>query len=420
MTKTHVDLFSGIGGFSLAARWAGFRTLAMVEKDDFCRAVLAKNFPGIPIFDDINTFDSKPFRGRCSVVSGGFPCQDLSDAGKGKGLDGDRSGLWFRMLDVVRTVRPCYVLAENVRGILSKPGLDGQSAIDTVLSGLDEAGYEGRAFVLGAWAVGAPHRRERVFIVGERRDMADPGHDEPSGRDAEARLCVRTAQRLPASRDGGRIMGDSNRSGQDGRGQSGATRRREPADAGSLAYSDCEREQQSGGHIGKGRRWTGNSGQGLAVSPRDEDDIGFAAEVPSAAGGGRSGDSLSRLCGSDGMADSDDAGRGEQRRTVSGAEELRSSELLRGRVAESGMGSHADGVSSRLVGTLWPAGRGCAQREDEPPRLCEPGGIKGRQAMLKACGNAVVPQQAYLILAAIASRIESSSVCGFMIGGSAQ
>ena len=155
---THLSLFSGIGGIDLAAEWAGFRTVAFVERDPFCQKVLAKHWPGVAIHNDIKSFDAKPFRGRLDLVSGGFPCQDISAAGKQKGLKGERSGLWYEMLRVVEQARPSWVLVENVANLVSM-------GIDDCLLGLESAGYTVRTFIVPACGVGAVHRRERCFIV---------------------------------------------------------------------------------------------------------------------------------------------------------------------------------------------------------------------------------------------------------------
>jgi len=154
-----LDLFSGIGGFSLAAQWAGIETIQFCEIDPFCQKVLAKNFAGVPIHDDIRTFDSKPFRGRIDLLTGGFPCQDVSCANpSGKGLDGERSGLWAEMLRIIRECKPSFVVAENVAALRIR-------GADRVLSDLESAGYTCGAFVVRADYAGAPHRRKRVFIV---------------------------------------------------------------------------------------------------------------------------------------------------------------------------------------------------------------------------------------------------------------
>jgi DNA (cytosine-5)-methyltransferase 1 len=167
-----LDMFSGIAGFSLAARWTGqIETVQFCEIDPFCCAVIAKNFPGVPIDHDINDFDARPLLGTIDILCGGFPCQGNSDAGKGAGLQDARSGLWFQLLRVICECRPRVCLIENVPGIRTKPGeRDGETAIDTVLRGLEEAGYLCGAFVVGADDAGATHRRKRVWIVAYRED----------------------------------------------------------------------------------------------------------------------------------------------------------------------------------------------------------------------------------------------------------
>ena len=168
-----LDLFSGIGGFSLAARWSGLDTAAFCEIAPFCQQVLAKNFPGVEINGDITTFDARRFRGRIFLLAGGFPCQDLSQAGKGAGLiKGERSGLWFEMLRIIRECEPAYILVENVRGIRTKEGEDGEFAIDTVLRGMEESGYACETFLVGADDIGASHERKRIWIVGYRQSHA--------------------------------------------------------------------------------------------------------------------------------------------------------------------------------------------------------------------------------------------------------
>lgn len=152
-----LSLFSGIGGLDLAAEWAGFSPVAFVEQNDFCQKVLAKHWPTVPIFNDVRTFDATQFTGVAGVI-GGFPCQDISLPGKGAGIDGERSGLWFEMLRVVQECCPRFVVAENVGGLVNR-------GLDRVLSDLETEGYTAEALLFPASATGAPHRRERFFIV---------------------------------------------------------------------------------------------------------------------------------------------------------------------------------------------------------------------------------------------------------------
>ncbi|MGM9627274.1 MAG: DNA cytosine methyltransferase [Faecousia sp.] len=159
---THLSLFSGIGGLDLAAEWAGFRTVGQCEWADYPRAVLEKHWPVLPRWRDIRTLTGDDFYAKTGmrtvdVISGGFPCQPFSTAGKRRGKDDDRY-LWPEMLRVISEIRPAWVVGENVAGIVSM-------ALDTVLSDLESIGYSCQALVIPACAVDAPHRRDRVAIV---------------------------------------------------------------------------------------------------------------------------------------------------------------------------------------------------------------------------------------------------------------
>ena len=146
-----LSLFSGIAGIDLAAHAAGIETVAFCEIEPFACRILAKRFPGVPIINDVREVVADGSLGTIDVVHGGFPCQDLSVAGKQRGLSGERSGLWFEMLRVISELRPAYVLAENVRGACNL-------ALPAVVSGLEGEGYEVRASVVPAAAFGAPHK----------------------------------------------------------------------------------------------------------------------------------------------------------------------------------------------------------------------------------------------------------------------
>lgn len=166
-----LSLFSGIGGLDLAAEACGITPVAMCEIEPFPVAILQKRFPRVPILPDVRKVNGHDYRGAIDVVFGGFPCQDLSLAGKRAGLiDGEgnvtRSGLWFEMLRIISEARPRFVVAENVRGAID-------AALDVVQGGLEGEGYEVRIILLPASAVGAPHQRERVFIIGVRGDILD-------------------------------------------------------------------------------------------------------------------------------------------------------------------------------------------------------------------------------------------------------
>jgi len=152
-----LDLFSGIGGFSLGLEQTrGFETKQFVEVNEFCQKVLKKNWPEVPIHNDIKTF--KPTE-HYDVICGGFPCQDISFAGKGLGLEGERSGLWFEYKRVIREVGPEWVIIENVSALRSR-------GLVTVLKDLCEIGYDAEWHCIPASYVGAPHERDRIWIVG--------------------------------------------------------------------------------------------------------------------------------------------------------------------------------------------------------------------------------------------------------------
>jgi DNA (cytosine-5)-methyltransferase 1 len=159
-------LFAGAGGGILGGKLLGWRTVCAVEWEPYPAAILAqrqneKVLENFPIWDDIQTFDGNPWRGIIDVVSGGFPCQDISSAGKGTGIDGDRSSMWYHMLRVIKEVEPQYCFIENSPHLRTK-------GLTTVLQGLAEAGYNAAWGVLSAKDCGANHDRKRMWIVGKR------------------------------------------------------------------------------------------------------------------------------------------------------------------------------------------------------------------------------------------------------------
>ena len=156
-----LDLFSGIGGFSLGLERAGMRTVAFVEIDEFCQKVLKKHWPDVPVFSDIRNFSKEVFNERVDLICGGFPCQPFSVAGKRKGKEDNRY-LWDEMFRVIQDFKPRWVIAENVYGILS---IERGVVFEQVCIDLESEGYEVQPFIIPACAVGAPHRRDRVWII---------------------------------------------------------------------------------------------------------------------------------------------------------------------------------------------------------------------------------------------------------------
>ena len=171
---SHGSLFSGIGGFDLAAQWMGWNNIFQVEKDDWCRKVLAKNFTKTERFADIKDFTGYEYTNRIDVISGGFPCQPFSVAGQRKGKDDDRY-LWEEMLRVIATIKPTYVVGENVTGII---GL----ALDTVLSDLEAQDYTTETFIIPACSKNAWHRRDRVWIVAYANSIGRQDEQKENGK----------------------------------------------------------------------------------------------------------------------------------------------------------------------------------------------------------------------------------------------
>ena len=161
-------LFAGSGGGLLAGHLLGWRTVCAVEIEDYPRRVLLQRqfdgfLPRFPIWDDIRTFDGKPWAGKINVISGGFPCQDISAAGKGDGLDGERSGLWKEMFRIICEVRPNFVFVENSPNLTSR-------GLGVILGNLASVGFNARWGVLGAGDIGAKHQRDRIWIVAYAND----------------------------------------------------------------------------------------------------------------------------------------------------------------------------------------------------------------------------------------------------------
>ena len=177
-------LFAGSGGGILGGRLLGWRTQCAVEIDPYCRKVLLARqrdglLPRFPIWDDVRTFDGRPWRGHIDIVTGGFPCQDISVAGKGVGITGERSGLWKEMARIIGEVRPKYAFVEN------SPMLAGRG-LEVVLGDLAEMGYDAEWGVLGARDAGAPHKRERIWVLayayGQRESQSQGAVGEKRGR----------------------------------------------------------------------------------------------------------------------------------------------------------------------------------------------------------------------------------------------
>jgi len=176
-----LDLFAGIGGFTLGLERAGFETAAFCEIDPYAQKVLRKNWPGVPIYDDVRDITAERLVSdgiRVDVITGGFPCQDISTAGRQAGIEGERSGLWSECARLLGEIRPRYAIFENVTNLLNG---DGGDWFKRVLGDISALGYDAEWHCIPASAIGAHHHRDRVWII------AYPNSNSESGRSLNAR-----------------------------------------------------------------------------------------------------------------------------------------------------------------------------------------------------------------------------------------
>jgi DNA-cytosine methyltransferase len=221
---THLGLFEGIGGFSLAARWMGWQTLAWCEWNEFGQKVLKHHFPNAEGFGDITKTDFTKYANRIDILTGGFPCQPYSLAGKRKGKEDDRH-LWPEMLRAIREIQPRWVVGENVLGLVN---WSGGLVFHEEQADLEAAGYEVWPYLLPAVSVDAPHRRDRVWFVAYASVHAN-GLRTEGGMDMGGELLERRERKQKAN-------------GFDEFGKDDAT----DSDRDGLIGSDCEHEEQSG------------------------------------------------------------------------------------------------------------------------------------------------------------------------------
>ena len=202
-----LDLFSGIGGFSLGLeRTGGFETVAFCEIEPYPHKILAHHWPGVPCYDDVRTLTRAMLAAdvvAVDVITGGFPCQDISTSGKQAGIgDGTRSGLWSEIVRLIGDLRPRYVIVENVANLLRGPSEKRGGWFGRILGDLAECGYDAEWENIPASAVGAPHRRERVWIVAypneKRNGTAILGKNlpTPNGFPSNSRLSLHDLRRM--------------------------------------------------------------------------------------------------------------------------------------------------------------------------------------------------------------------------------
>jgi len=194
------SLFSGIGGVELGLeRTGGFTTAWFVENDKHAQAILRKHWPEATIYDDITTIDFSTVPA-VDVLTGGFPCQDISNAGKRAGITGSRSSLWKHYVRAISILRPKYVFAENVAALT-------QRGLDVVLADLASVGYDAEWYCVSASSVGAPHRRDRIIIIAYTND-ADTRHVGSGGEQCEESVS-KTSTDIPYPNGGGCVHGQT-------------------------------------------------------------------------------------------------------------------------------------------------------------------------------------------------------------------
>ena len=397
---SHLSLFSGIGGLDLAAEMAGFTTVGQVEIDDYCNRVLEKHWPGVPRWRDIKDVTGREVLERCgpvAVLSGGVPCQPFSAAGKRRGEQDDRY-LWPETLRVICEVRPRWVLVENVRGLLLIKFDSGGTIFGRILADLAENGYSVGWLCYGAGDVGAPHRRERVFIVAHSRCELSQGTEFKKTDEVEIRREMAYQYKRPGEARG-YVMAYSSGAGLEVRqcftGNFG--QKQQTAERGSQDVADppCELLNRSGDArpAGRGEFADGDNvadpdfmhGQQFGPSGR----VGRGGQ-PNAGDGGGQGPTQPRLGDlTNGLP------AGMVRWPAGWWPTPRATDGAHG--GPNQRGSKGDLALPSAV--QWPAGPG-PQYDYEPPRIAT--GVKGRVQKLKALGNAVVPAQAYPIFKAIA------------------
>lgn len=381
-----VSLCSGIGGLEAGLEAVGVGpVLAQVEKDAFCRDVLAKHWPRATRLPDLHDAGRHNLPLGPFVLAAGFPCQPVSLAGKRRAQD-DPRWLWPEVARVIEEIRPRYVFLENVPGLLTACG--GLAYAD-VLRDLAALGVDAEWGRFRASDVGAPHKRERWFLLGE---LADADARGPQGRDEGAERTGRNA-----ARGNGASVADAVRLGHEPDGAGGEFRRAKgAAQADGPEREWCGRGARGGGaegvadagrEYGDGRedRYTGCESDretpGREQGPGDDQRSGGAPMVNANVPGlplreGQPGDAR------------------EEQPTALGTGG-RSLPECGGRIAQPGVGRDAHGLPGRVdLAPRWPAGRGEAQHPWEPPRTI--GKISHRRARLSALGNAVVPQVAAL------------------------
>lgn len=377
---THLSLFSGIGGLDLAAEWAGIETVGQCEWAEYPTKVLEKHWPYVPRWKDIQTLTGENFyertgRRTVDIISGGFPCQPFSVAGKQRGKEDDRY-LWPEMVRVIKELRPTWVVGENVAGIV-------RMALHDILSELEACGYRTRTLLIPACAVGARHRRYRVAIV---------GYSEHNGL-SSTEIAGGTQKTGGGQQKGKKEAGESAGTGEPGN-------CKDVADSHSAGLQKERTKQQTTEFTRTSKDVQHSNGAGceeqhVSAEPDKERFTGWRCDERASV-----------------LSDSNDGGRDVRRhRKLSAVEEIerkrcniggRAQEHESGewRTVESMLGGMAYGVPAGMDGDLDFIINHYWDEEPDIPQIAT--GVEHRVDRLKGLGNAVVPQQFYPIFKAIA------------------
>lgn len=439
-----LDICSGIGGFSLGLEsTGGFDTVAFCEFDDFCRKVLNKHWPDVPIYKDLKEIGNEPERiiQDFDLICGGIPCQPFSVAGKKKGKEDDRH-LWPYMYEIIKYKKPSWVIVENVGGFVNV-------ALDDVCLDLETQGYATQSFIIPACSVEAPHRRDRIWILGKnlenpRRALRQGGIEQGENADEVGQGNADQLERSSstprsdvanATSEGleGRISGD-NQGGQEWQALSRSEEQQHQVGADTRCSSEVSTKDVPNS---SGQRLQGHRGEhGLREASQEEQasrssqerDVSHAKELDrNVDDNGHSGQSdgqqqqglqgeLGRASGNraEDVADTErlgQQGQGEHERPsntakasegqASGTDDGSQGQTGQGHT-EPGVGGMADGVSARLDGHYG------FEREPNIPRVAT--GIPERVNRLKALGNSIVPQVIYNIGLAILEEEKRTNV----------
>jgi len=355
MAMRLLDLFSGIGGFSYAAETliGGYETVAFCEMDKFCQKILKKHWPQVPIFDDVRTIDAARL-GRIDIVTGGYPCQPFSQAGRRQGEEDERH-LWPEMLRIIKSCQPRYVLAENVAGHVTM-------GLDQVLTDLEDQGYTTRAIIVPACAKNAPHRRDRVWIIGQLTTNTNDTRNRTSRSniDQEQQTIEQgwKEQSLFEFSRHDDAMADTKCLGWEKRAEKS---------------EELDRERSSD--------QSDNGSQGCTISNTDKDVA-----------------NTKRIRSQTGLSGQDKGQVGNTEKPIDRDNRQRGWETSNSRSVEQRVGDMADGISRGIL-------RHFDREPDHIPRVTK--GEKDRAKKLKALGNSIVPQVAAEILLAIRVSEES-------------